>query len=228
MLFAGLDLRLAAGAAAVVTGPNGVGKSSLLRLCAGLLAPAAGRVVAPSRTLLGEAAALDPELPLGRALDFWARLDGGRDRVAAALEAVELATLRDVPVKMLSTGQRRRAALARVVASGAALWLARRAGERAGCRGGRAAGGTGRRAPGRRRRGAGRDACAAGAAGRAGGRTDRDGGCAMLIALIARDVRRGYAGGGATLVVIFFLLVATLFPSRSDRMRRCWRGSAAG
>ena len=123
MLFAGLDLRLAAGAAAVVTGPNGVGKSSLLRLCAGMLAPAAGRVVAPSRTLLGEAAALDPELSLGRALDFWARLDGGRDRVAAALEGVEMAALRDVPVKMLSTGQRRRAALARVVASGAALWL---------------------------------------------------------------------------------------------------------
>ena len=123
MLFAGLDLRLAAGAAAVVTGPNGLGKSSLLRLCAGLLTPAAGRVVASSRTLLGEAAALDPERPLRRALEFWARLDGGRDRVAAALAAVDLAALRDVPVKMLSTGQRRRAALARVVASGAALWL---------------------------------------------------------------------------------------------------------
>ena len=123
MLFAGLDLQLAAGAAAVVTGPNGIGKSSLLRLCAGLLTPAAGRVVAPSLSWLGEAAALDPELPLHRALDFWARLDGGRDRVAAALEAVELAALRDVPVTMLSTGQRRRAALARVVASGVALWL---------------------------------------------------------------------------------------------------------
>ena len=123
MLFAGLDLQLAAGAAAVVTGPNGIGKSSLLRLCAGLLTPAAGRVTAPSRSLLGEAAALDPERSVAGALDFWARLDGGRDRVTPALDAVDLATLRDVPVKMLSTGQRRRAALARVVASGAALWL---------------------------------------------------------------------------------------------------------
>ena len=121
LLFEGLSLRLDAGDAAVVTGPNGAGKSSLLRVAAGLLRPAAGRVEAGARALLGEQHALDPELPLARALGFWARLDGGD--VAAALAAVDLAHLAEVPVRLLSTGQRRRAALARVVASGAALWL---------------------------------------------------------------------------------------------------------
>lgn len=124
VLFEGLSFALGAGEALLVTGPNGVGKSSMIRVAAGLLAPAAGAVEGEGeRALLAEAAALDPELSLGSALRFWAGLDGRRDAVGAALEAVGLAALAEVPVRLLSTGQRRRAALARVVASGAVVWL---------------------------------------------------------------------------------------------------------
>jgi heme exporter protein A len=121
-LFEGLDLALEPGGAALVTGPNGAGKSSLIRLAAGLLRPAAGEAVRNAAIALAdEGLALDPKLSLAGALAFWARLDG-RDP-AAAMAAMGLAPLADVPVRMLSTGQRRRSALARVVASGAPLWL---------------------------------------------------------------------------------------------------------
>ncbi|MEK9210572.1 heme ABC exporter ATP-binding protein CcmA [Sphingomonas sp. 2378] len=127
LLFARLSLGLVAGEAAIVTGPNGIGKSSLLRLAAGLIAPFEGRVERTARiALMTEDIALDTERRLGEALLFWARLDplpDARGRVAAALEAVGLAPLAEVPVRLLSTGQRRRAALARVVASRAPLWL---------------------------------------------------------------------------------------------------------
>jgi len=128
ILFEGLSFALPAGGAALVTGPNGVGKSSLIRIAAGLLKPAKGQVEGPAaRAMMAEAAALDAERRLGSALRFWAALDDdGADagaRVSAALEATNLAALAEVPVRLLSTGQRRRAALARVVASGAALWL---------------------------------------------------------------------------------------------------------
>jgi heme exporter protein A len=122
LLFEGLDLALAPGEAAVATGPNGVGKSSLLRLAGGLLRPAAGVVDREaSAAIADEGLALDPKLSLGRALGFWARLDGG-DAVSG-IAAMGLSALADVPVRMLSTGQRKRATLARVVASGARLWL---------------------------------------------------------------------------------------------------------
>ncbi len=123
-LFSDLSLTLAPGEAAVVAGPNGTGKSTLLRIAAGLLAPAAGRVSrAAGLAWLGEATALDPAQPLGRALRFWARLDGDPSRLDDALAAVGLAAIADLPVRFLSTGQRRRAALARVLAGHAALWL---------------------------------------------------------------------------------------------------------
>jgi len=125
LLFEGLDLRLGPGGAAVVTGANGAGKSSLLRVIAGLLQPAAGEVRTTGRIgWLGEAAALDLRMTLGDALGFWAKIDR-RDRgeVAAALDRMRIGLLAPVPVRMLSTGQRRRAAIARVIASGTDLWL---------------------------------------------------------------------------------------------------------
>jgi heme exporter protein A len=60
---------------------------------------------------------------LGDELAHWARLDGTADRLPAAMAAMNVAALADVPCKHLSSGQRRRAGLARVIASGADLWL---------------------------------------------------------------------------------------------------------
>jgi heme exporter protein A len=127
LLFEDLSFALTPGSAALVSGPNGVGKSSLIRVAAGLLAPAQGAIEGmASRALMAEALALDVARPLAEALLFWAKLDEGPDpraRVARALDATALAPLAAVPVRLLSTGQRRRAALARVVASDAPVWL---------------------------------------------------------------------------------------------------------
>lgn len=122
LLFEGVDVALGAGEALVVTGPNGVGKSSLLRIAAGLLRPSAGTVIRDGAVALAdEALALDEERPLGRALDFWAGIDGGT--VEPSLAATRLAALAEVPVRWLSTGQRRRAGLARLHAADAPIWL---------------------------------------------------------------------------------------------------------
>jgi heme exporter protein A len=117
LLFEGLGLTLAPGEAALVTGPNGAGKSSLIRLAAGLLRPAAGKVARAEAALADEHLALDERRRLGAALAFWVA------DAAPGIAAMGLADLADVPVRILSTGQRKRAALARVVASGAPLWL---------------------------------------------------------------------------------------------------------
>jgi heme exporter protein A len=125
MLFRGVSLTLEPGGGALLTGPNGVGKSSLLRVIGGLLPAFAGTITLSGGVgMADERLALDMDLPLGRALDFWAKLDRAEpDAVAAALEAMALTRLADVPVRMLSTGQRKRAMLARVIASGAGIWL---------------------------------------------------------------------------------------------------------
>ena len=118
LLFEGLDLSLAPGDGLHLTGPNGVGKSSLIRLAAGLLRADHGRVERAPLALADEQLALDRELPLARALAFWEP-----PTATTAIEAMGLSPLAGVPVRLLSTGQAKRASLARVAASGAPLWL---------------------------------------------------------------------------------------------------------
>jgi heme exporter protein A len=117
LLFERLDLELAPGERLQVTGPNGSGKSSLIRLAAGLLRPGSGSVDRARLALADDHSALDRELPLGRALGFWGGAPG------EAMAALGIDHLAEVPVRLLSSGQLKRATLARVSASGAPLWL---------------------------------------------------------------------------------------------------------
>ena len=121
VLFRGLSLNLAAGSAVQVAGANGLGKSSLIRILAGLLPAYAGTVTREGAAgLIDERPALDPHQPLGKALQFWAAIDcTGLD----ATERLGLSGLLEVPVRYLSTGQKKRAALARLVAQAAPIWL---------------------------------------------------------------------------------------------------------
>jgi heme exporter protein A len=123
LLFEDLDLELGPGDSLHLTGPNGSGKSSLIRLAAGLLRAEAGRIERADAALADDSLALDRELPLGRALQFWSRLDGQANLLAGAIETLGLSQLAEVPVRLLSAGQLKRAMLARVAASGAPLWL---------------------------------------------------------------------------------------------------------
>ena len=121
LLFAGVNVALSPGDALHLTGPNGTGKTSLIRIIAGLMRPFAGEVSRQGAlALLDERPALDEHLPLGRALAFWERIDGS---AAQGAERLGLSSLLDVPVRYLSTGQRKRAALARLLGQRAETWL---------------------------------------------------------------------------------------------------------
>jgi heme exporter protein A len=130
LVFAGLSFRLAAGEALVLTGPNGSGKSSLLRLVAGLV-PACGGTLdwtgAPgSIAYLGHQDAVKPALTARETLRFWGAAAGAAPDAAAidaALAAVNLDGLDELPCRYLSAGQRRRLALSRFELGRARLWL---------------------------------------------------------------------------------------------------------
>ncbi|MGE4430262.1 MAG: heme ABC exporter ATP-binding protein CcmA [Sphingobium sp.] len=125
MIFAGLTLSVLSGQSLLVRGPNGAGKSSLLRLLGGLIPCRHGEVERHAPLALAdENPALDPDRRLGQALAFWARIDGAkRERLDRAIHHFRLRDLTEIPVRMLSTGQRKRATLARTMASGARVWL---------------------------------------------------------------------------------------------------------
>jgi heme exporter protein A len=138
LVFTGLSFRVAAGGALVLRGANGSGKTSLLRLIAGLSRPAAGRLAWGTQPIaadeaahrarlhyVGERDGVKPALTPREMLRFWAALRGGGDGapIAAALAAFALDAVADWPCRWLSAGLRRRVALARLVAAPAPLWL---------------------------------------------------------------------------------------------------------
>ncbi len=135
VVFAGLSFALEAGTALLLTGANGAGKSSLLRLLAGLIPPAEGVLLWQGQDALADRAAharrlrylshqdaLKPALTARENLAFFARLWGGD--AEAALAALDLLPLADLPARVLSAGQKRRLALARLaLGADAPLWL---------------------------------------------------------------------------------------------------------
>ena len=119
------DLDVESGELIWVRGANGSGKSTLFRALAGLLPIASGTMQCEgSIALCDDNLALDLDQPLEKAIRFWTDLDGIKpSRLEAALEMLDLVPLTELPVRLLSAGQKRRGALARLLAGDARIWL---------------------------------------------------------------------------------------------------------
>lgn len=120
----GLNFTLEAGQALIVRGPNGLGKTTLLRTLAGLQPAVAGHVIAvpDSIAYCGHADGLKTALTVSENLQFWSEVFAG-PAIHAALDAMELTALAARPAHALSAGQKRRLGLARLMVTGRRVWL---------------------------------------------------------------------------------------------------------
>jgi heme exporter protein A len=120
----GLDFTVAAGQALVLRGPNGIGKTTLLRCLAGLQPPSSGGIHVPPEGVAYAAHAdgVKPTLTVAENLEFWARVFG-TGNIAKALESLHLQSLATRPAAQLSAGQKRRLGLARLLVSGRSVWV---------------------------------------------------------------------------------------------------------
>lgn len=124
VLLEGVTFDLQAGRAIILTGKNGIGKTSLLRTLAGLQDANSGYVDVPQNGVVYSAHldGIKHALSVAENLQFWGAVFG-RSNVDTALETFELYHLRDVMAGALSAGQKRRLGLARLLVSGRSIWL---------------------------------------------------------------------------------------------------------
>ncbi|MAH83133.1 MAG: heme ABC exporter ATP-binding protein CcmA [Rhodospirillaceae bacterium TMED8] len=135
-VFVGVTFSINSGGAVLVKGPNGIGKSTMLRILAGLMRPIYGTLkwhdhkthVEPEIHFkrihyVGHHDPVKPALTVIENVSFWASLHGTRDHVQSALEEFDIAHLADVPARFLSAGQKRKVNLTRILTAPTRLWL---------------------------------------------------------------------------------------------------------